>query len=116
MMIEVPNVRQIPGEGVRRWFSDEYFDLIVWYGAERIVGFQLCYDRDGRPRAFTWTAEEGARHQGIDDGDDPLLSYKATPVLVEDGPFDVAQVTERFKAAARSLPDCIRELVLDRVR
>ena len=25
------NVRQIQGEGFRRWLTDEDFDLIIWY-------------------------------------------------------------------------------------
>jgi len=31
MLGEIRNVRQIEGEGTRRWFTDRYFDLIVWY-------------------------------------------------------------------------------------
>ena len=34
MLTEIQNARQIAGEGVRRWFTDDYFDLIVWYGEE----------------------------------------------------------------------------------
>jgi hypothetical protein len=112
MMTETPDVRQIPGEGRRRWFSDNYFDLIVWYKEEEITGLQLCYDRDGAPRAWTWTAEHGCTHHGIDDGDDPLLTYKATPILVADGVFDVANLKARFVAAARTLPAEIRDRVL----
>jgi len=31
MLVEHAHVRQIHGEGYRRWFADDYFDLIVWY-------------------------------------------------------------------------------------
>lgn len=111
-MTEFQNVRQIPGEGRRRWFCDNYFDLIVWYKEEEIIGFQLCYDRAGSPRAWTWQKDCGCRHNGIDDGDDPLLTYKTTPILVSDGVFDLANLKPRFVAAARALPAEIRERVL----
>jgi len=112
MMTEIPNVRQIRGEDRRRWFFDNYFDLIVWYRAEGISGFQLCYDRDGAPRAWTWTEDSGCSHHGIDDGDDPLLVYKATPILVADGAFDAVSVKRRFVVAAASIAAEIRHLVL----
>ena len=80
MLTEIQNVRQIPGEGFRRWFSDNYFDLIVWYDDERkLVGFQLCYDKDGRERALTWTHEHGFQHNRIDSGE--IAGHiKMTPV------------------------------------
>jgi len=31
MLSEIEHTRQIPNEGYRRWFTDESFDLIVWY-------------------------------------------------------------------------------------
>lgn len=56
-MVERSDVRQVPGEGSRRWFSDAAFDPVVWYeddakgGGDGIVGFQFCYDKLGRERA-----------------------------------------------------------------
>jgi hypothetical protein len=52
MLAEIRDVRQIPGEGFRRWFSDGDFDLIVWYAGGEIAGFQLCYDKGRRERAL----------------------------------------------------------------
>lgn len=45
MLVELKDVRQIPNDGFRRWFTDEDFDLIVWYEDDKITGFQLCYDK-----------------------------------------------------------------------
>ena len=115
MMTEFPNVSQIHGEGQRRWFTDDYFDLIVWYEEGMITGFQLCYDRNQHPRSYTWTNSKGARHNGIDDGDNRLLSYKATPILVADGSFDVAEISRRFKTVSGSLPSDIQEIVIRRL-
>ena len=46
----------------RRWFSDEYFDLVVWQSAgDGIVGFQFCYDKARTERAVTWRQEPRLR-------------------------------------------------------
>jgi hypothetical protein len=56
MLSEVRDVRQDPG-GVRRWWNDESFDLIVWYDTAggAIRGYQLCYNRGADEHALTWT-------------------------------------------------------------
>lgn len=66
---QVSRPRETPG--YRRWFSDDDMDLVVWYSPLGVVrGFQLVYDRDGRPRAFTWHVDAGMVHTGVDDGED----------------------------------------------
>ena len=65
MLAEIRNARQIAGEDFRRWFTDEEFDLIVWYGDDRsLVGFQLCYDKQDRERALTWTSTTASSTTG----------------------------------------------------
>ena len=60
MLTESRRVRQIKNEPRRRWFSDDYFDLIVWLGnGHEIIGFQLCYDKFGIERALSWKKGEG---------------------------------------------------------
>ena len=57
MLTEFKAVRQIPKDGFRRWFTDQDFDLFVWYEDEsktNIVGFQLCYNKRGNQKALTW--------------------------------------------------------------
>jgi hypothetical protein len=105
MLEEKQAVRQIEGEGFRRWFSDTYFDLIVWYADEtqaEIVGFQLCYDKPGTERALTWRKDEGFSHNRIDDGERPFSS-KMSPVLVADGVFDREGILRKFNEAADAL-------------
>ena len=43
----------------RRWFSDKSIELIVWLDESESVytGFQLCYDLQSKPHAFTWHKE-----------------------------------------------------------
>jgi hypothetical protein len=120
VLVEYRNVRQIRGEGHRRWFSDDYFDLIVWYdgpsrGRSHISGFQLCYDRSGYERALTWTREHGYSHEKVDTGEGGWAGMKSTPILVADGFFDGAQVAMRFREASKGIDQDIADLVLDKL-
>lgn len=117
MLKENPNVRQIEGDPPRRWFSDDFFDLIVWFAPDGAVcGFQLCYDREYKPRALTWMKEGGYRHDGIDDGESDLGGHKSTPVLVQDGAFDKQDIGARFEAESAGLPKEVRDKVLEKIR
>jgi hypothetical protein len=116
MLSEVPHPRQIAGEGYRRWFTDGYFDLIVWYerAGGSVTGFQLCYDKPGTERALTWRAGRGYLHERVDDGEGPG-AFKMSPVLLPDGLFDSRSISERFDRAAGGVDPEIRKLVLDRL-
>ena len=114
MLVEHRNVRQIRGEGHRRWFSDDYFDLIVWYEEGQIIGFQLCYDKGGRERALTWHRPHRYLHTRVDDGEIPL-AYKMSPVLVQDGVFDPGRISEKFRRASSGIEPRLSALVLERL-
>jgi hypothetical protein len=115
-MRELQHVRQVPGEWRRRWFTDDFFDLIVWYENDGITGFQLCYDNQHNPRAFTWTKSHGQRHDGIDVGDVPGFGHKQTPILVADGLFNVDEIWDKFIEASKALPQEIVAVVRQRLR
>jgi hypothetical protein len=113
VLTEIHNARQIEGEGFRRWFTDDYFDLIVWYDEEkRLVGFQLCYDKQRRERALTWTREHGFQHNRIDAGETPGHS-KMTPIIVADGVFSRDPIAERFRASSDGIEPDIARFVLE---
>ena len=115
MLTEIRNPRQVAGEGMRRWFTDEYFDLIVWYdNAHALLGFQLCYDKQGRERALTWTSEHGFQHNRIDQGEIPGHA-KMTPVIIADGEFAPGPVGERFRAASSQIDPAVAGLVYEKV-
>ncbi|MDD5209081.1 MAG: hypothetical protein PHV36_06825 [Elusimicrobiales bacterium] len=115
MLKEAKNVSQSAGEPRRRWFDDEYFDLIVWFEKDdSIFGFQLCYDREYKPRALTWTKKDGYKHTGIDDGEGGGI-LKESPVLVVDGLFDSGAIGKKLEAAAKELPPQISLFVLKKV-
>jgi len=117
MLREEKNISQEQGAPPRRWWSDEFFDLIVWFEPDGgIWGFQLCYDRGYAPRALTWTKAKGYTHEGIDDGEGESGAHKGSPILVSDGLFDARSVGDRLAAASGALPAEISAVVLEKVR
>jgi hypothetical protein len=116
MLREIHNARQVEGEGFRRWFTDEYFDLIVWYDDNRrLIGFQLCYDKQGKERALTWTTDHGFQHNRIDSGEVPGHS-KMTPVIIADGMFDNRPVAERFSRECGEIDRQIAKFVVESLK
>ena len=116
MLKEILSIAQIPGEPQRRWFADDYFDLIVWFDNNgTIVGFQLSYDKEHRQRAVTWKRSNGFAHNAVDDGESRPGHYKATPILVADGIFDSIQIAERFKREGTELAWGLAEFVYSKL-
>ena len=117
MLNEVPHVRQIEGEPLRRWFADEELDLIVWFEPEgAICGFQLCYGDSGARHALTWLAPGGYFHHRLDDGDWRIGRTKAATVLADPCPFDPDRLAARFLEAASALESSIADFVLEKIR
>lgn len=115
MLREIRDVKQVPGEPRRRWFSDENFDLIVWLGPEdQILGFQLCYDKETGQKALTWLNGDGYQHSRIDDGDNPG-KMKASPVLEANGHFDNEGTARRFLESKGDVPEKITDCVYENI-
>ncbi|HSO19827.1 MAG TPA: hypothetical protein VLT88_10235 [Desulfosarcina sp.] len=122
MLKEIENVRQIDGEPRRRWFHDDDFDLIVWLGPDdgmkirdRIIGFQLCYNKSETPRALTWYARSGYAHCRVDDGESKPGKYKAAPILLQNGPFTQNGIAGRFMDASRKIDTEIAAFVHEKI-
>ena len=104
MLREIEGVADEPSMR-RRWFHDEYFDLFVWQTEKGEVAlFQLCYGKESDERALVWHREAGLFH----DGKDPAARGKAAGAA--------EPITDRFEAAASSLPKAIRRTVSGRIR
>jgi hypothetical protein len=115
MLREMTQVRQILKESRRRWFADDYFDLIVWIGARgEITGFQLCYDKSGDEHALTWHKTTGFSHHRVDSGE-LQRPYKATPILVADGAWDFARLLSLFKGRSRMMDQQVARFVLGKI-
>lgn len=125
MLREIADVKQIPGEPKRRWFSDEVFDLIVWENpAGGIAGFQLCYDKGADQRALTWFPESGLRICAVDNGEGRPGKPKGVPILVCECDAtgqpvcygrSSAAVAKRFRRASRQLAPEIVRFILRRL-
>ena len=115
-MLREFKARQLPDDYRRRWFSDEYFDLYVWYEADgSIHGFQLAYDKFGNEHALTWTSARGFRHSVIDSGESTPFSH-LTPILTAGGDFPADRVVHELCERASQLEDDVRELVIRKIR
>jgi hypothetical protein len=115
MLAEFENLRQVPGEDERRLFTDEYFALYVWYRDGGLSGFQLCYDKPRRERAFMWTVDHGYAHYAVDSGEETGVAQKRTPVFSSVSAPVQGDLAERFEAAAGSLEAGLRSFVLEKL-
>ena len=115
MLAEVQNARQIPGEGMRRWFRDEEMDLIVWYdGSGGLEGFQLCYDKLSSERALTWRKNGAYQHNAIDDGD-ISGGHNMSPVLVADGVFEKSRIAQVFDERSANIDPALSNLIREKL-
>jgi hypothetical protein len=101
----------------RRWFSDDDFDLFVWFdGLGAISWFELCYDRSDVERALTWTHTRGYEHWRVSAGEATGMNYDMTPILVpDDSEFPKDRIIAAFVKAASTLEPTIRSFVLQRL-
>ena len=122
---EIPRVlspRSEPPEPTRepnrRWFSNEDYDLFVWFdelGAIR--KFELCYDCSDVERALTWSPLGGYRRWRVDTGEATGLNYDMTPILVpDDAEFPKDRVTAAFAQAANTVEPTILSFVVQRLQ
>ena len=116
-MREHLQVRQIPGEKRRRWFSSSNFDLIVWHNEDgSFAGFELCYDKIHRERSIIWHPERGFLHAAIDDGEHHPGQYKSAPIHVADGRFNAQHIRDCFLKESRQLPEDIVRYVAQTIK
>lgn len=115
-LYEINDVRQIDGEPKRRWFYDDFFDLVLWLDdSGKILGFQLCYDKRRDQHALTWRADSGYLHNRVDDGESRPGKYKASPVLQPNGRFSKEGIAALFLRASRHLDRWIVEMVYEKI-
>jgi len=114
MLTDEPK-RSVRDDYDRRWISDDYFDLIVWYDRKDAVhGFQLCYGKPQWERALTWIRDQGFSHTEVESGEERATANR-TPILVPDGSFPSKKVRREFQRRAVGLPDDLRDLVLGKI-
>ena len=112
MLREIKNVRQIQGEPPRRWFNNHDMDLITWHEKNKLISFQLCYDKENDEKALDWNASAGLEHRKVDDGESRKGHYKATPILIDNGRYDIEKIRNDFLQYSEQIEPEIREFVL----
>ena len=114
-MLREQSTKPTQSDFARRWLTDDYFDLIVWYEpGGGIHGFQLCYDKPGQERALTWTQSRGFAHNKVDSGES-APEGNLTPILVPDGAFHAVRVREEFLNRCTQMDALIRQFVLAKI-
>jgi len=117
IMIETANVKQDSADLRRRWFSDDYFDLIVWEeAAGEIIRFELCYGKFRDERALVWDREAGYSHLRVDDGENAAGKFKMSPIYAADGLFDRNAVADGFLAASVTIDQAVASFVYNKLK
>lgn len=112
MLKESFQIKQVPGESRRRWFSDWSMDLTVWFDDRgEPAGFELCYDKGKNERALRWRRDAGFVHERVDDGEGRPGRHKAAPVLVPDGAFNGNKISRQFEENSRDIDPQIAAFV-----
>ncbi|MBU1077585.1 MAG: hypothetical protein KKH98_09850 [Spirochaetes bacterium] len=112
MLKEIENVKQDTKNLFRRWFTDDYLDLIIWIEhSNKIFGFQLCYNKGNNEHSLTWDKKNGYRHNRVDDGE---VSYriKRTPILVSDGYVPLKKIKREFLKRGKKIDKEILSFIL----
>jgi len=104
MLRELENVRQLKGEGVRRWFIDEDLELILWYDVnKKLEGFQILYDKLAGTRTITWKKVTPA-------------AGESKSVLVSDGPYNRVRIHNMVEKSSENLETNLRRFILERLQ
>lgn len=81
---------------------------------DRIIGFQLCYDKTGAERALTWQEATGYSHYHVDTGEEGSRS-KRTPLLVADSNFKPMKIAELFRQRSAQIDRQIAQFVYEKI-
>ena len=117
MLREIETVNDRESGLRKRWFNDSSMDLIVWYGPEGgFSRFQLCYDKNLREHALSWSEASGFSHSKVDDGENASGGHKETPILGPDGSIDAAKVSRSFRELSSSVDAAVVSFVCTKLQ
>jgi len=112
MLREIKEVSQKPGEPHRRWYSGLNMDLFVWFDdSNRVVSYQLTYDKPHDEKALTWKENEGLLHLGVDDGFRPG-KHPGSPLLYRDGNINASKVVSMLNKNSGDLESSIKDFII----
>ncbi len=111
-MYRILNVRQVPGEDFKVWFTDDYWDLFVWIdSSKRISSFQLGYGKPAQEQMLIWRRGSGIRAAKVSDGEENLTENR-TPLLTADNSYDLDAVLKRFREDSKKINSKISDFVI----
>jgi hypothetical protein len=115
-MLQEIDVAQNTAEPRRRWFANDYFDLIVWLDEDlSVVAFQLCYDKSSDEHAVTWQRDTGYSHRRVAAAPEKP-GRKTSTMFVAGGALRVGSLKDRFEAASRDIEADVRSFVLEKLQ
>lgn len=109
------DIHQRPGEDRRRCFTNETFELFLFYKPDGAVrDMHLLYLLEGSSlHALLWSAEKGYSHFAVDPGERDGFTYNmGRSFSGAEVDFDKAAVLDRFTRAAGGLEPEVRGLAL----
>lgn len=107
---ELKNVRQIPGEPLRRYFTHDDIDLLVWVRKNRVFGFQLITPWRESQIAITWYDGKGLSLGEVDDGEGRPARPKMSPLLVSQD-FKITTIQDIFQVISEKLPPGLATII-----
>lgn len=112
-IVEIQGVRQRPDEGFRRWFSNNYFDLVFWYEEEagELTGIQFCYGKPYAEKAFTWERSYKSHHYVSEQN----KTSQATGILRGNAGNIPETVVNRFLEESPEMDEALKDLILDKI-
>ncbi|THB62625.1 MAG: hypothetical protein D6B26_07305 [Spirochaetaceae bacterium] len=117
-LVENTSVRQREDEGFRRWFVNSFFEVILWYKANKadLIGFQFCYSRKNNEKAFTWTSEYASNRLVSDTFYETGMSHMSTGVLKGEGGAIPEDIIKRFDMESGILGEEIKTLIIEKIK
>lgn len=111
MLKEFKKFRQVE-EITRRLFTDEYFDLYLWYkkNSDYFIGFQLVFSVNNIQMALTAEVGKYPHIRKVDSGDDQF--YDPTDLLDGTGYFPQDEVYKMFEKHSKNLDEELRVNIL----
>ena len=116
---EWKDIHQRPGEDRRRCFTNETFELFLFYGPDGAVrDVHLLYLLEGSSlHALLWSPDRGYAHHSVDAGErDGYTHNMGRSFSGAEVDFDKAAVLDRFTRAAGGLEPEVRDLALSIIR
>ena len=111
MLREILSSRKRINGQARRWFASKKFDLFVFFNKEnRLVEFQLCYDKLNNENVIAWSEKSGYTHALIDAGRN-TSGRSSSPIFIANGCCDIGKLKKSFIEASLNLDDSLFEQI-----